>query len=116
MGTTTNSNDISHFNSLASDGVGGELEVGTVQGGVPGACARRRPWTRADNTSTTGTGVPIYWFKGDKVADDYADFYDGSWDSNSGAEPQRGLPFESVGVRLDRDSVERNEVAPSLWA
>jgi len=36
-----------------------------------------------DNTSTTGTGVPIYWLNGLKVADDYADFYDGSWDSNS---------------------------------
>ena len=33
-----------------------------------------------DNTSTTGTGVPIYWLDGTKVADDYADFYDGSWD------------------------------------
>ena len=38
-----------------------------------------------DNTVTTYTqedkGVPIYWVKGKKVADDYADFYDGSWDS-----------------------------------
>ena len=34
-----------------------------------------------DNTSSTGTGVPIYWLNGDKAADDYADFYDGSWDS-----------------------------------
>ena len=34
-----------------------------------------------DNTETTGTGVPIHWLGGDKLADDYADFYDGSWDS-----------------------------------
>ena len=34
-----------------------------------------------DNTGTTGTGVPIYWVNGHKVADNYADFYDGSWDS-----------------------------------
>ena len=34
-----------------------------------------------DNTSTTGTGVAIYWLGGAKVADDYGDFYDGSWDS-----------------------------------
>ena len=27
-------------------------------------------------------GVPIYWLGGNKVADDYADFYDASWDSN----------------------------------
>ena len=34
-----------------------------------------------DNTSTTGTGVAIYWLNGAKVADHYADFYDGSWDN-----------------------------------
>ena len=33
------------------------------------------------NTATTGTGVPIYWLNGAKVADNYADLYDGSWDS-----------------------------------
>ena len=32
------------------------------------------------NTGTTGSGgVPIYWLSGSKVADDYPDFYDGSW-------------------------------------
>ena len=33
-----------------------------------------------DNTGTTGAGVPIYWLNGNKVADDYADFYDETWD------------------------------------
>ena len=33
-----------------------------------------------DNTNTTGTGVPIYWLNGNKVANNYADFYDDSWD------------------------------------
>ena len=33
-----------------------------------------------DNTGTTGTGVPIYWLKGNKVADNNQDFYNGSWD------------------------------------
>ena len=32
-----------------------------------------------DNAMTTGTGVPIYWLGGAKVADDYADFHDGGW-------------------------------------
>ena len=36
-----------------------------------------------DNTGTTGTGVPIYWLNGAKVADDYADFYDGDWDEEA---------------------------------
>ena len=37
-----------------------------------------------DNTSTTGTGQAIYWLNGAKVADNYNDFYDGSWDSIAG--------------------------------
>ena len=36
-----------------------------------------------DHTATTGTGVAIYWVDGSRVADDYADFYDGNWDSNT---------------------------------
>ena len=38
-----------------------------------------------DNTATTYTsnepGVQIWWLNGGKVADDYRDFYDGSWDT-----------------------------------
>ena len=34
-------------------------------------------------TNTNGPGVPIYWVGGTKVADDYNDFYDGSWDDEA---------------------------------
>ena len=34
-------------------------------------------------TTSTDTAAPIYWVDGDKVADDYADLYDGRWDSNA---------------------------------
>ena len=44
-----------------------------VVGSTSGANAR-------SNTGTTGTGVPIYWLQGNRLADDYADFYDGAWD------------------------------------
>ena len=37
-----------------------------------------------DNSATTGTGLPVHWLGGDKLADDYADLYDLSWDSVSG--------------------------------
>ena len=41
-----------------------------------------------DNAGTTFTnadkGVPIYWLNGPKVADNYQDFHDGSWDSDGG--------------------------------
>ena len=41
-----------------------------------------------DNTGTPRTptiepGMPIYWLNGNKVADDYADLYDGSWDDEA---------------------------------
>ena len=41
-----------------------------------------------DNTATTYTasdkGPSIWWLNGSKAADNYQDFYDGSWDSESG--------------------------------
>ena len=35
------------------------------------------------NANLGGTGVPIYYVLGNKVADDYGDFLDGSWDAVS---------------------------------
>ena len=58
-----------------------------------------------DNTSTTYTatdkGVAIYWLNGSKVADDYEDFYDGSWD-NWGWKNQsgRGFSFASIILKI----------------
>ena len=43
-----------------------------------------------DNTGTTGTGVPIYWLNGNKIADDYADFYDGDWDDEANDKNESG--------------------------
>ena len=37
-------------------------------------------------------GVPIYWLNGNKVADDYADFYDNSWDDESDVRNEHGNP------------------------
>ena len=51
-----------------------------------------------DNTRTTGAGVPIYWMNGDKVADNYPDFYDGSWDSEMAA--NRTGTTSSAGVNV----------------
>ena len=51
-----------------------------------------------DNTATTGTGVPIYWVGGEKAADNYADFYDGSWDSVPGKTETGGTRSACCGV------------------
>ena len=42
------------------------------------------------NTGTIGTGVPVYWLNGNKVADDYADFYDGDWDEEANDKNELG--------------------------
>ena len=47
-----------------------------------------------DNTNTTYTaddkGVAIYWLGGAKVADDYEDFYDETWDDEVNAKDESG--------------------------
>ena len=47
-----------------------------------------------DHTGTTytatDTGVPIYWLNGSKLADDYEDFYDGTWTNKSSARYEDG--------------------------
>ena len=54
---------------------------------VPGVYAR----VRTDTTFTADDkGVPIYWLRGSKVADDYEDFYDGSWDDVASPRNSRG--------------------------
>ena len=51
-----------------------------------------------DNTRTNPndyTSVPIYWMGGAKVADNYGDFYDGSWDSEMSS-GRAGIPSNSA--------------------
>ena len=54
-----------------------------------------------DNTGTTGTGVPIYWLNGIKVADNYADFYDGSWDDEANAKDESGNNRSHTSTSVD---------------
>ena len=51
-----------------------------------------------DNTRTNPSdydSVPIYWMGGAKVADNYGDFYDGSWDSEMSS-GRAGIPSSSA--------------------
>ena len=54
-----------------------------------------------DNTSTTydadDKGVPIYWLGGNKVADQYQDFYDGGWDDEANAKDEFGNDRSTTG-------------------
>ena len=69
-----------------------------------------------DNTGTTYTssdkGVAIYWLNGNKVADQYQDFYDGSWDEEASMRDQSGssvsapIPATGVWTGSDHDGTE----------
>ena len=61
-----------------------------------------------DNTATTSsdTAAAVYWLGGTKVADDYEDFYDGSWDDevnlkDESGNNQSGVSFVFTGCRSD---------------
>ena len=55
-----------------------------------------------DNTGTTYTaddkGVAIYWLGGNKVADEYEDFYDGTWDDEANAKDESGNNRSTSGL------------------
>ena len=80
--TTSESTNIATYNAFVQTAAaGGHNAVRSLSDGFTALACTPTVHGR-DNTSTTGTGVAIYWLGGDKVADDYADFYDGAWDSN----------------------------------
>ena len=68
-----------------------------------------------DNTGTTYTsgssykGVPIYWLNGNKVADQYQDFYDGGWDEEASLRTEAGTTVtpRSVFTGSNHDGTER---------
>ena len=74
-----------------------------------------------------GSGSPIFWVAGQKVADDYADFYDGSWDSREVRTSNGGLlSWDAIeiwtgstheGTRAMRDGVWSMDLGspPALW-
>ncbi len=65
--------------------------------------------------TTSDQGVPIYWLNGAKAADDYADFYDGSWDEEAADKNESGTdgPDTSQAANYpftgcDHDGTERS--------
>ena len=62
-------------------------------------------------TRSTDTGASIWWLTGEKVADDYADFYDGSWDSRN-AKNEWGTKPNTA--RVWTGSLSNGEIPPSL--
>ena len=71
-----------------------------------------------DNTGTTHTddqpGVPIYWLNGSKVADDYADLYDGTWDDEANPTRRDGNTVSpgQVWTGSNNDGTENRNASP----
>ena len=84
------STDIGDYNTFVQDrAAAGHADILAYSGGF-GVIGCTAAVDARDNTATTGTGVPIYWLDGAKVADDYADFYDGSWDDEVNDKDESG--------------------------
>ena len=80
---TGSSSDIAPYNNFVKDrAAAGHTDVQAYSSGFRVVGCTTNTDAR-DNTATTGTGVPIYWLNGSKVADDYADFYDENWDNEA---------------------------------
>ena len=77
------SSDIADYNAHVQGAAGGNASLKPLKSGFT-ALISTASVNIKDNSATTGTGVPVHWLRGDKVADDYADLYDLSWDSVSG--------------------------------
>ena len=77
-----NINDYNTFVQTEADAATGDPFDG-ITFKVLGSTASRnaRTNTGTDPTPAGDTGVPIYYYRGEKVADHYDDLYDGSWDS-----------------------------------
>ena len=71
-----------------------------------------------DNTATAYTsddkGVPIYWLNGNKAADQYEDFYDGSWDEEATMRTEAGASNSSPSVFTGskHDGTEQGSSSP----
>ena len=92
-GHNASSSNIADYNRFVQDrAAAGHSSIRPFKGGFRAVGSTRTVDAR-DNTCTTGTGVPIHWLNGNQAADDYADFYDDSWDDGSPkTEGGNGIP------------------------
>ena len=88
-GLSCRSRDIGHYNRHFMHHIGnsGHTDIRAYADGFRVLGSTARVNAKANTGTETGTGVPIYWLNGDKVADDNADLYDGSWASHSARWP-----------------------------
>ena len=91
---SASSGDIAAYNTFVQDrAAAGHAAIRSYASGFRAVGCTEDVDAR-DNTGTTYTssdkGVPIYWLGGNKVADDYEDFYDGDWDEEASTKNEAG--------------------------
>ena len=88
--TNATSTDIADYNSfIQGRAAAGHTDIQTYSSGFRAVGCTADSDAR-DNTATTGTSVVIYWLNGNKAADNYGDFYDGSWDDEANDKDEEG--------------------------
>ncbi len=109
--------DIADYNSFIQGRATAGHSAIRLYGSQFTAVASTRSTDARDNTSTTGTGVPIYWLDGSKLADNYADFYDGDWDDEVNLKNENGNSRSSIAVYTgSKDDGTASSVAGSSRA
>ena len=78
------SSSISTYNNwIQSQVADGHVDIRTHRSGFRAVVCTQDD-DAIDNTGMTdATGVPVYWLGGNRVANNYADFYDGSWSNDN---------------------------------
>ena len=111
---TATATDIADYNTFVQTrAAAGHADIQAYSAGfrVVGctAAADARDNTETTYTSTT-KGVPIYWLNGAKAADQYEDFYDGSWDDEANDKNESGTdgPDTSIAAGHPRTGCEHN--------
>ena len=88
--TNASSSDIADYNSLVQTAAAAAIWTSRTTATPSAWSVAPKRSMPGSNTAMTGTGVPIYWLNGAKVADDYADFYDGDWDEEATGRRETG--------------------------
>ena len=88
------STDIDHYNEFVQTSAAAGHEDIQPYSALFRALGSTSDVDAIDNTATTHTtaqpGVPIWWLNGPEAADDYGDFYDGSWDNRDPGRNESG--------------------------
>ena len=89
--TNATSYDIADYNTFIQGlAAAGHTNIQTYSSGFRAVGCTADSDAR-DNTATTGAGVRIHWLNGNKVADNYGDFYDGDWDEERNSQDKNEL-------------------------